>query len=109
MKILWADSPLRAQEVVDRLKGSTDWKPRTVKSLINRLVIKGALSYRQEGQLYFYYPVVDEDDCVEEETKLLINKACRGSLNLLVKNFLDRNKLSQDEIDELRRILEEKE
>jgi BlaI family penicillinase repressor len=108
MNVLWERHPLKASEVIDALKDRTDWKPKTIKTLINRLVSKGALSYEKEKQIFLFYPVVSESECIKEETKSFINRVYKGSLHLLVKNFLDYNELSEKDIEELQRILKKK-
>jgi len=108
MKVLWAKSPLRAIEVIEKLKGSTDWKPKTIKTLLSRLVKKEALAYKEEKNAYLYYPIVSENECAKEETKSFINRVYDGSLNLLVKNFVEEQQLSEDEIKELKKILKDK-
>jgi BlaI family penicillinase repressor len=109
MNILWAKHPLKASEIIDELKKSTDWHPKTVKTLLSRLVNKGAISYHKDKQIYLYFPVVSENECVKEETKSFINRVYKGSLNLLVKNFLENNDLTEKDIVELKSILEKKE
>jgi BlaI family penicillinase repressor len=67
MRVLWAKSPLTANEVVERLTGKTQWKPKTVKTLIDRLVKKGAVRFEKEGRRHKYYPAVGRDECVATE------------------------------------------
>ena len=108
MKVLWDKSPLRANEVVEKLKSTTDWKPKTIKTLLTRLVKKKALAYKEEKNAYLYYPLVSENECAKEETKTFINRVYDGSLNLLVKSFVEEQRLSGEEIEELKKILEDK-
>ena len=62
MKIFWAKAvPCTANEIVAALSGFADWKPNTVKTLITRLVKKGALGFREERRIYRYYPLATED------------------------------------------------
>lgn len=108
MKVLWNKSPLSFGEVVKELKDTASWKSKTIQTLLTRLVNKNAISYEVGNRGYLYYPIVSENECAREETKSLLGKIYNGSLNLLVKNFLESNELSQKEIDELKKILQDK-
>lgn len=109
MKILWRQSPMTANEIIKKLETSVDWNHQTIRTLINRLVKKNAISYSVKGKAYYYYPIVSEEKCMKEETRSLLSKVYDGSLNLLIKNFLNDEKFSKEEIDELRNILNDKE
>lgn len=105
MKVLWNKSPRSFGDVVRELKDTVSWKPKTIQTLLTRLVNKKVISYEVGNRGYLYYPVVSENECAREETKTLLGKIYDGSLNLLVKNFLESNELSQKEIDELEKII----
>lgn len=108
MKVLWKESPLGSSEVINKLKGTTDWKPKTIKTLLSRLVAKNALSYDVGGRGYDYYPLVSEDECAKEEARSFLGRVYNGSLNLFVKNFIENKELSAKEIAELKKLLEDK-
>ncbi|WDV45374.1 BlaI/MecI/CopY family transcriptional regulator [Clostridiaceae bacterium M8S5] len=109
IKILWEQSPMTANEVIEKLETSVDWNHQTIRTLINRLVKKEAVSYNVKGKAYYYYPIVNEEECMKKETRSLLSKVYDGSLNLLIKNFIKDEKFSKKEIDELRSILDNKE
>jgi len=108
MKILWKKSPLGSIDVINELKGTTQWKPKTIKTLLSRLVTKNALSYNVGSRGYSYYPLVSENECAKEEARSFLGRVYDGSLNLLVKNFIDNKELSAEEIEELKKLLEDK-
>jgi BlaI family penicillinase repressor len=108
MKVLWNKSPLSSSEVISELKGTTDWKPKTIKTLLSRLVNKNALSFEIGGRGYLYYPLVSENECAKEEARSFLSRVYNGSLNLLVKNFIENQELSEEEIKALKRLLEDK-
>jgi len=108
MKVLWKESPLGSSDVINELKGTTDWKPKTIKTLLSRLVTKKALSYEVESRGYSYYPLVSENECAKEEARSFLGRVYNGSLNLLVKNFIENKELSTEEIEELKKLLEDK-
>lgn len=108
MKVLWAQSPLSANEIVERLEGRSNWKPKTIKTLIGRLVAKKALSYHNDNRTYLYYPIVEEQDCVLSESESFIKRVYNGSINMMIANFLEHKQLSKEEIADLKKILDEK-
>jgi BlaI family penicillinase repressor len=109
MKILWASEPLTANEVIKKIEGLTSWKPKTVKTLLGRLVKKNAISFDKDGRTYVYYPLVSEDECVKAESHSFLEKVFSGALNVMFANFLEEIQLSKKEIAELKHILEQKE
>lgn len=109
MKVLWGKSPQTANEVIKELESIVDWNPKTIRTLINRLVQKEAVSYHQEkGRMYAYYPIVSQDLYLQVETKSLLKRFCGVALKPLFVNFLKEEKLSSEDINELRQILDEK-
>lgn len=108
MKVLWASQPLTANEVIKKMEGITSWKPKTVKTLLGRLVKKNAIAFHKEGRAYVYYSLVTEDECVKAESKSFLEKVFSGSLNVMFANFLEEKQLSKEEIDELKSILDQK-
>ncbi|HWQ43689.1 MAG TPA: BlaI/MecI/CopY family transcriptional regulator [Desulfosporosinus sp.] len=109
MKICWSKStPSTANEIVKALEQSTDWKPNTIKTLIGRLVKKGALGFQEEGRAYLYNPLVTEEECVKVESKSFLTRVFGGALKPMLVTFLKEEKLSQDDIEELKQLLEER-
>ena len=108
MQVLWERSPLGAGEVVEALAAGTDWKPKTVKTLLNRLVGKRAIGFEREGRAYRYFPLVAERDCAREESRSLLHRVYGGALMPMLAAFLEEEKLSPDQIEDLKRILDSK-
>jgi len=71
------------------------WSPKTIHSLINRLVKKGALGVNKEKPLYEYYPLVDKRYCILDETRSFIQKVFDGSIDLMLANFIKEEKISE--------------
>lgn len=109
MKVFWSrPTPTPANEVVRALADITDWKPKTVKTLINRLVKKNALGYQEDGRIYYYYPLVNEEECIKAESRSFLRRVYGGALKPMLVNFLREEELSREEIEELKRILDER-
>ncbi|WP_432404832.1 BlaI/MecI/CopY family transcriptional regulator [Wukongibacter sp. M2B1] len=106
MKVLWKKSPLTAAEIIDTLQPETKWNRKTIHTLIQRLVKKDVLGIKEENP-YMYYPLLEEELCMKEETKTFLEKVYDGSLQLLMTNFLKSEKLSKQEINKLKKLLDE--
>ena len=108
MKALWQKSPATSSEIIDILKPDVHWKPKTIHTLINRLVQKKAVGVYKNTPQYYYYPLVSEKESQRIETRSFLQKVYDGSFNLLVSNFIKEEKLTPEEIEELKSLLEEK-
>lgn len=108
MKVLWKKSPLTSSEIIGILKEYSSWNPKTIHTLISRLVNKDAIRVKKGGPFYLYSPNISEEECRKVETKSFIKKVYNGSINLLISNFIKDEKLSWKEIDELKQILDDK-
>jgi len=109
MKVIWAAStPISTNEVVNKLETSTPWKPKTIHTLLSRLVKKGALQYEKDGRIFVYTPLVRESEILSIENDNFLNRFYNGALNSMVVNLIGQDKLSDDDIIALRRILDAK-
>ena len=103
---LWAESPLAAQEIIERLKRHGTVHPKTIKTLINRLLNKGALKFKEENRKYLYIPVVKKADFYRLKTESFLDKFFDGELSPLVTFFSSQKKLSEKQIEELKQLVD---
>lgn len=108
MKVLWKQSPATANDVMNELRNDKEWKPATVKSLINRLLKKKALDFHKEGKTYLYSPLVSEEECVKAENESFLQRLYGGALKPMLVQFLKDEKLTEEEIKELKYLLDKK-
>lgn len=108
MKVFWKHSPATASDVMNELRNDKEWKPATVKSLINRLLKKKALEFHKEGKTYLYSPLVSEEECVKAESKSFLRRLYGGALKPMFVQFLKDEKLTEEEIKELKYLLDKK-
>jgi len=107
MKVVWSQAPCSAGEIIEALyRSDPTWHPRTVKAFLNRLVKKKALGFRKEGRAYLYRPLVKEDECVDAASESFLRRVFAGSLKPMLAHFVERRKLSAEEIRDLKRLLE---
>jgi BlaI family penicillinase repressor len=109
MKVVWERPPITANQVVRALEGETDWKPKTIHTLLRRLVLKGALACDKMGREHLFRPIVDVDHCRHAASRTFLHRLFDGELAPFLATFLKREKLSHAEIEELKRILDAKE
>lgn len=109
MRVVWQSSPLTSMEIIERLESQQKWKPRTVKSLISRLLQKQALGYEPRDRGYAYFPLVGEQECIKAERRDFVKRVYGGALKPLLVSLLEEEKLTTEEIQELRQLLNNKE
>jgi len=110
MKLLWKNEKMTSPEIVEELLKTSEWKDKTILTLINRLVKKGAVNAEKEsGKAFLYSANINEDAYKQEQSNSLINKLFNGSISLMMSNFVKSNKISNEDIEELKRILESRE
>lgn len=107
MDVLWRRHPLAAEDVVAALSERQDWQEATIKTLLNRLLNKGAVCAEKQGRRYLYAPVLKREDWVQEESQGLLQRLFDGRVAPLVAHFSEQRKLSRKDIAELRKLLEE--
>lgn len=109
MKLLWENGPMAARDVFARLPQTNDWAYKTVKTLLSRLVAKGAVGYEQVGNSYLYRAAYTRTQMTRKEVKGFVERVLEGAAMPVMARFIEQHDLSQDDIDHLRKLLDEKE
>ena len=109
MNVLWERSPLTGSEVADEICGRMHWQPKTVKTLLGRLVKKGALRYREEGNRYLYTPAVPRERYVAAASRSFVDRVFGGKATPALVHMVETLELSDDDLRELRTIIERRE
>lgn len=107
MDVLWRKHPLSAEDVVTALAQTQHWQEATIKTLLNRLLNKGAIEAAKEGRRYLYSPVLKRESWVLEESQGLLQRLFDGRVAPLVAHFSEQRRLSKKDIAELRRLIAE--
>lgn len=109
MKALWAGAPMTAEEVIAALGQDVEWQPRTVKTLLGRLVKKGALSFERNGRQHVYSSAVTERECKSQQTRRFLARVFDGALPPLVAHMVEEGALGKKDLDELRSLVDKAE
>ena len=107
MDVLWQRHPLGADDVVSALASRQDWQEATIKTLLNRLLNKGAISAQKDGRRFLYSPELKREDWVQAESRGLLDRLFDGRVAPLVAHFSQHRQLSRKDIAELRKLIEE--
>ena len=105
MKIVWKYAPVSTNEITEKLLQTTSWSPKTIQTLIKRLVKKGALTYEKQSRMFVYTPAVKEKEYVGQESNSFLKRYYDGDITAMVSAYIENDRLSETEIDTLRFLL----
>lgn len=105
MKAIWDENPITSNRVVEVLSQTTPWNPKTIKTLLSRLVKKGAVGHENEGRSYLYYPLIEEEVLVKAESQSFLKRVFRGALKPMIATMVESENLSEEDIEELKSLL----
>jgi BlaI family penicillinase repressor len=109
MRIIWACHPITAADLVEELtRNDASWHPKTARTLLARLVKKGALEYEPLGRVYVYKPKVSERACQASASRSFLDRVFGGSLKPMLAHFAEERKLTREDLRELSELLEKK-
>jgi BlaI family transcriptional regulator, penicillinase repressor len=108
MKLFWDHGPMAARDAYARLPEHCDWAYKTLKTLLSRLVAKEALAYRQIGNSYLYRAVVEREAMTRQEVRSVFQRLMSEAFSPVLAQFIEEADLSDAEIKQLKRRLEEK-
>ncbi len=105
MKVIWKYAPISTNEVTEKLTQTTDWSPKTIQTILKRLVTKKALTYEKQSRVFVYTPLVPETEYIRQESNSFLNKYYNGNIVSMLTSYLEDDKLSKTELDTLRHLL----
>lgn len=108
MRIIWKYAPISTNEVTEKLTQTTDWSPKTIQTLLKRLVTKEAITYEKQSRVFVYTPLVKEDEYISQKSHSFLERYYNGNISAMVSAYLEHDKLSETEIDTLRSLLSKK-
>lgn len=109
MKIIWAGSgDATSAYIVEKLEGKKDWAVTTVLNFLARLADRGFLSVRRSGKTNVYTPIISEDDYLKSESRSFLERLHGNSLKNLVASLYDGKAISRNDLEELKRYIDDK-
>ena len=108
LRVLWRKETCSASEVIEALAKNTNWKPTTIKTLLARLVKKNAVGFREVDHTYSYFPLVTQSECIKVENRSFLQRVYGGALKPMLVQFIRDEKLTADDIEELKRLLDKR-
>lgn len=105
MKVVWKHSPISTNEITERLTKTTSWNPKTIQTLIKRLVTKGVLTYEKQSRVFVYTPLVEKSEYISQESNSFLKRYYNGDITSMLSAYIDNDRLSETEIDTLRSLL----
>lgn len=109
MESLWEYSPKVGSQIAADMVTRTGWSRSTTLTMLKRMSEKGLIACEDNGRMRTYIPMIEREDAVKKETESFLKRVYHGSISMLVSGFVERQRLSQEELAELREILDKAE
>lgn len=106
MEALWTRAPQSSEAIVAALAEPTGWHEKTIKTLLNRLLGKGAISAQKDGRRYLYTPELGREDWRRQESRSLLDRVFDGKVAPLLVHFSQHEEISSRDIAELRKLID---
>jgi BlaI family penicillinase repressor len=108
LNVVWDRASATGPEVYEALSSETAWHQKTVNTFLTRLAEKGILAIRREGKSNVYTPKISREQCVRRESESFLRRVFRGASGPLLAHFCEQADLSDDEIAQLRKLLQQR-
>lgn len=105
MTALWEGHPASVRDVMNRLDGKAEWAYTTIKTMLSRLVDKGAIRMEKKGNVSYFTPLVSKTNARKSALRELVNHAFDGALGPLLHFLLKDEKLSRNDREQLEELL----
>jgi BlaI family transcriptional regulator, penicillinase repressor len=106
MEVLWQKAPLSSEQIVAAVQSNSDWHEKTIRTLLNRLLSKGAVEATRDGRRYLYAPLLSRALWQSQESRSLLDRVFGGRVGPLLAHFSQHEKLSAKDIAELRKLID---
>ena len=106
MKTVWKYAPISTNEITDKLTKTTVWSPKTIQTLIKRLVTKGALTYEKQSRVFVYTPLIEEKEYIRQKSNSFLKRYYGGDITAMLSTYIQNDKLSESDIESLRSLLD---
>lgn len=107
MEAIWQGYPCSAEQVIERLNQVSEWHEKTAKTLLYRLLKKGAIKHQKKGRQYWYSACIERDEFKKQQSNSFVGEVFNGKVSHLVAAFAQENSLSQSDVSELKAIIDQ--
>jgi len=107
MRVIWDTPNLPATEICSRLSDAAEWSQKTVNTFLSRLESKGALISEKIGRVKHFRAIVSESECQQQESDFFLKKVFRGRVGPALLHFVEREDLSEADIEQLRKLIDQ--
>ena len=107
MAVLWADAPLSATDIAARAPARRAWSATTVKTMLSRLVDKGALATTSQGRRFLYRPLIERDRLAQAQAGRLVDRLFGGRVSPLVAHLAERRDLEPEDLAALEQLIKD--
>ena len=105
MRVVWANDQVTSKKIISVLQEKMNWTPSTIKTILGRLVEKGALNTELEGRKFIYTTNIEEKKAVRDYVEDILNRICNKKVGNVIGSIIEDHVLSFDDIDRLEKIL----
>lgn len=108
MKVIWESKEMTSSQIVKKISAKSEWKPKTIQTLIKRLVEKEAIEVVDtKNKTFVYRAKISEEDYKKTANSSFVDKLYNGSISMMLTSFVKNNKISKKDVEELKKMLEE--
>lgn len=108
LDVIWKEKSANSKRIADEVQKKETWNRKTIHTLLKRLVEKGAVNTEKQGNIYIYTPNISKAEYQKKESKSFLKKIYNGSLSMLMTNFIEDEDISEEELDKLYELLDNK-
>jgi BlaI family penicillinase repressor len=108
MRVLWGRGEATAREVTDEMSAQEPIAHSTVQTLLRQLEAKGAVAHARKERTFVFRPLIQEDAVSRSSIRDVLDRVFQGSVVGLVSHLLDNEDVSKEELERLRKLIDEK-
>lgn len=105
MNLLWEEAPRTIMQLTNALRADTGWTKHTVISFLKRMEEKGALHYVNGERAKLYFPDLRREEAALQETEDFLSRVFQGKMGMMLNTMVQQRALSEEDMEELRKIL----
>lgn len=108
MRVIWTMGDIGSGEIIGAVQAKRDWTESTIKTLLRRLVKRGALTTSALGRKFIYHPEIEERVAMDETTTDLFDHLCAMKKGDVLANLISETELSKADVAKLQDLLAQK-